>query len=698
LRFEPLSHFLPSGSLIDITGTAGETLSQFNVVYCDSADSGKWKKADSDSETTADVWGIVVQIGGIADDASGKIRLFGVVENPSWAWTKGKKLYLSGTAGLLTETAPTNEYVVAHALSATEIFFAASGGGGGVDALDDLDDVQMGAPAQNALFRYTGSYWSNMGTGSTTTGYVPYIGNTGLIYWGQTRGIYAFTAGETISDGQVVYLKAADSRTYIAQADGTEEERRVLGLAYTAGTAGNTHYVNCFGYHYAAGWSFSGKGKAYLSNTPGALSETAGTNEVIVGQIISATSIVALPGAGGAGSYNGPSWDSVSIAEGQIPIGNSSTEVGLVTVGEEGESLRMGSATAAWSSEGIPDRSSWSPPEFQYKDADEITIVPGIYHKAGALVRSRYNGNIARYWSVTSSFDVSTGTAYVHGSMSGLLGGLINSSWYSVWMVDNGAGGYEVCILPYIREDTDDYTSEQTRIAPGQHAAPGNAENGFVTATDQFSYFRLYLIAPYTFGSGYDTLTGGVDFEATTNGSPDYFRTSGGNYTSYLSEGNWFLVQPPDSYGDNCYLGDIYITSGGEVRSFYKNGRRTMWADTWTSVALNKAISSSLVNTDLVAAASPLAIFVRGTMVASEATSGRGFIIRLYRSNSGSVQCNSFRHYTETSSANRAMGINYEFSITYPGVVRNHAAYYNTSGTETAMTGSADLNVAEYEV
>jgi hypothetical protein len=39
------------------------------------------------------------------------------------------------------------------------------------------------------------------------------------------------TAGETITAGQVVYLKAADAKLWLAQADGTAAEAEAVGIA-----------------------------------------------------------------------------------------------------------------------------------------------------------------------------------------------------------------------------------------------------------------------------------------------------------------------------------------------------------------------------------------------------------------------------------------------------------------------------------
>lgn len=45
------------------------------------------------------------------------------------------------------------------------------------------------------------------------------------------------TAGETITAGQALYLKSADSKLWKAQCDGTDEEATVIGIALTGAAA-----------------------------------------------------------------------------------------------------------------------------------------------------------------------------------------------------------------------------------------------------------------------------------------------------------------------------------------------------------------------------------------------------------------------------------------------------------------------------
>jgi hypothetical protein len=46
------------------------------------------------------------------------------------------------------------------------------------------------------------------------------------------------TAGETITAGKALYLKASDSRLWLAQCDGTAAEAAVVGIALSGASAG----------------------------------------------------------------------------------------------------------------------------------------------------------------------------------------------------------------------------------------------------------------------------------------------------------------------------------------------------------------------------------------------------------------------------------------------------------------------------
>ena len=91
-----------SGDGVKISLTAGENLVFGDVLYLKS--DGKVWKADADAAGAYPVIGMA--LASISAEASGLILLFGIARNDAWNWTVGGIVYLSVTAGGLTQTAP----------------------------------------------------------------------------------------------------------------------------------------------------------------------------------------------------------------------------------------------------------------------------------------------------------------------------------------------------------------------------------------------------------------------------------------------------------------------------------------------------------------------------------------------------------------------------------------------------------------
>lgn len=104
---------------------AGTTIAKFEAVYL--ASDGEWALTDADATATADkLLGIALEAG--TDGNPLEVALPGsFIRDDTWAWTVGGAIYLSTTAGALTQTAPsaTDDVVrvVGYALSADVIWF-----------------------------------------------------------------------------------------------------------------------------------------------------------------------------------------------------------------------------------------------------------------------------------------------------------------------------------------------------------------------------------------------------------------------------------------------------------------------------------------------------------------------------------------------------------------------------------------------
>ena len=82
--------------------TCGEDLAFGAVVY-QKSDAKMWK---ADADAWASMPAVAICIEAASADATGLFLYWGWVRDDTWNWTVGAKLYVSATAGALTETAP----------------------------------------------------------------------------------------------------------------------------------------------------------------------------------------------------------------------------------------------------------------------------------------------------------------------------------------------------------------------------------------------------------------------------------------------------------------------------------------------------------------------------------------------------------------------------------------------------------------
>lgn len=96
---------LNQSSVVNISGTAGQTLTAEDCCYIDS--SGVWRKADSDALASSIDSDVAFAIDAITSGETGLFRAAGNFEYTRAALTPGSTYYVSGTAGDITTTAPT---------------------------------------------------------------------------------------------------------------------------------------------------------------------------------------------------------------------------------------------------------------------------------------------------------------------------------------------------------------------------------------------------------------------------------------------------------------------------------------------------------------------------------------------------------------------------------------------------------------
>jgi len=181
--YDNISAIPGSAAGVDVTGTAGETLSAGQAVYLSDGSAGKqaglWYRADSAntySSTTPEV-GIVPNA--IASLDSGTIRKDGIVTGMS-SLTIGAVYYI-GTAGAIATTAPTNKRVIGQADTTASILVGV------------IPNVQIitNQVAQGRLTLTTGVPVSDA-TAATTVFYAPYAGNQIALYDGAAWQLVTF--------------------------------------------------------------------------------------------------------------------------------------------------------------------------------------------------------------------------------------------------------------------------------------------------------------------------------------------------------------------------------------------------------------------------------------------------------------------------------------------------------------------------
>lgn len=106
---------------------AGDTIAQWDLVYLDST-SGRWEFADADAAATSGGVLLALAAASGTDGNAMNVVFRGVVRNDGWTWSgAGKPLYVSTTAGGMTETAPSGASdvirVVGYTLSDDAIYF-----------------------------------------------------------------------------------------------------------------------------------------------------------------------------------------------------------------------------------------------------------------------------------------------------------------------------------------------------------------------------------------------------------------------------------------------------------------------------------------------------------------------------------------------------------------------------------------------
>ena len=339
---------------IIVTGTAGEELAQYDLVYPYSG--GRWFQAQADvNSTRAKALGIVLEKDGIAVDSTGSILLVGLVTNPSWSWTPGSRLYVSDTDGDLTQD-PTNRgsyrAPVAFAVTSDTIFLFPYS-----YFLEDILAESLSGIARETLDRYDVVYTdpNNNGWWRIASRDDP----SKLNAWGivvQDGGILSGTTGRILLRGLVenpawswppgapLYLDIAGDMT----SSEPTGNKRLLGYAITSTLI-------------------------YFSPSPGSGGGLDANVSVTAGENLSRYDVVYVDSSDSGKAKKAKCNGSIGEADAVGII----TEEGGISVGSTGEMIYLGPVTnASW---------SWTPGEWVY-----VSETPGLLTQTKPTVPGQY--------------------------------------------------------------------------------------------------------------------------------------------------------------------------------------------------------------------------------------------------------------------------------------------------------------------
>jgi hypothetical protein len=366
----------------------------------------------------------------------------------------------------------------------------------------------------------------------------------------QNIGAYSVTAGEALSQYAVVYCNTSDGNYYNALSNGTSVQSDASGIvSQVGGIAQNaTGNIVTNGLITNNAWTWTPGGPLYVGSTAGTLTQTAPTGSGYfvkpLGFAVTATQIWFFPQTG---------WDSdsASVAGGATP--------------------------------------EYIPPSIKYSSSTQIVVPKGRYYKAGYRCRGQYQDvtRMGSYWDVASNLTATISGTYAAGSSSGVVGGKVNSSWYSVFLVGNDANS--VMLLPFIRVKTIAYSSPSTTINPGDHNTGASNDNGFVTGANIFQNYRLMNIT-------FDTYDGNLyTIASCTDATPDTVVITG-DITAQVAAAGWLQMIPPS--GTACiYLGSVRFDGSGNLTNFIK----TNWLTKYRSrLSITVSSSTSPQNAELI--------------------------------------------------------------------------------------------------
>ncbi len=218
------------------TLTAGENLVFGDVCYIKS--DGKAWKADADGTAPAER-GLLIALATISADAEGVFALPSTfIRDDTWAWTVGNPIYLSATAGALTQTAPTPALVMGIATHADRMYFYPT-----------IQDAASGGSTDVQSFTTSGTWTKPALTGKTTVFLWGAGGGGGGREWtghgaggggGGSFAEYSFHPDELASTESIVIGAGGAGGTQADGSQGGDSTFGALAIAYGGGGGGSS--------------------------------------------------------------------------------------------------------------------------------------------------------------------------------------------------------------------------------------------------------------------------------------------------------------------------------------------------------------------------------------------------------------------------------------------------------------------------
>lgn len=311
----------------------------------------------------------------------------------------------------------------------------------------------------------------------------------------------------------------------------------------------------------------------------------------------------------------------------------------------------------------VPDPRNYCPEPFWASSNTQLTLRKGTYYFEGYRHRRKYEKRNVRSRTIASDTAI-TVSSYIAG-------GDVNASWYSVFLKNTNQ-----TILPFIRVKSVTLDAGNTKIEIGKQDDHTIAEDGFLTANDQFNGLRLLKWSVDAYNGNVYAIADSV------NQTGDYLVITG-DKTVEIFEGDWLqLIPAPETDLDTAYLylGVFRLSDTGNI--IERNRKLGTWLyediDEVETLGVDGNLSDLPGNTLISPLVPPNAVECQISFnVSSNTTAVNSIGVYLYRGNAGVIEQKILQIHTGTADA-KWFDMQTEWPISYPCILRNN--FWQDSG------------------